>query len=88
LATTNSLAKFKTDKDQLQPLSCCDVVEINRDCELCKLGQIKKLLKTRIKKHCNDIKKSDILSVISNYRLEYNHDFDWEGILEILDKGS
>jgi len=35
LATINFLAKFiKTGKDQLDPLSCCDVVEINcRNCD-------------------------------------------------------
>jgi len=48
------------------------------------VGQTKRLLKTRIKEHVNDIKKSGSPSVISNHRLSHNHDFDWEGI-RILD---
>jgi len=48
------------------------------------MGQTKRLLKIRIKEHVNDIKKSGSSSVISNYRLSHNHDFDWEGV-RILD---
>jgi len=48
------------------------------------VGQTKRSLKTRIKEHVNDIKKSGSPSVISNHRLSHNHDFDWEGVC-ILD---
>ena len=42
-------------------------------------------LKTRINEHKNDInKKSRNLSVISEHRLQFEHDFDWTNI-KILD---
>jgi len=40
---------------------------------------------TRIKEHMNDInKKSDMPSVISSYRLQEYHEFDWNDV-HILD---
>jgi len=78
-SSVNSLNKFiKTGKNKLNSLSCCDVVyKINcQDCDASYVGQTKKLLKTRIKEHINDIKKSGSLSVIFNHRLSHNHDFD------------
>jgi len=42
-------------------------------------------LKTRINEHGQDInKKSGNFSVVTEHKLEYGHDFDWNGV-EILD---
>jgi len=88
-STYNSLSKFiKTGKNQLNQSSCCDVVyQINcRDCEAGYVGQTKRLLQTRIKKHFKNIKKSlGLPSVISDHRLEYNHQFKWNEV-RILDE--
>jgi len=46
----------------------------------------KKQLGTRLKEHMLDIrKKNGLLSVVSNHRLEYNHDMNWNeaAILDI-----
>jgi len=82
-SSVNSLNRFiKIGKDKLNSLCCCDVVyKINcQDCDASYVGQTKKLLKTRIKEHVNDIKKLGSPSVISNHRLSHNHDFDWEEV--------
>jgi len=77
----NSLQKYiKTGKDKLNPDSCCDVAyKINcHDCEASYVGQTKRSLKTRVKEHVLDIIiSSRSLSVISDYRLAFNHDFNW-----------
>jgi len=78
-SSVNSLNRFiKIGKDKLNSLCCCDVVyKINcQDCDASYVDQTKRLLKTRIKEHVNDIKKSGSPFVISNHRLSYNHDFD------------
>jgi len=66
--TKNSLQKYiKTGKDKLNPDSCCGVVyKINcHDCEASYVGQTKRSLKTRVKEHVLDIKKSSgSLSII------------------------
>jgi len=65
----------------LEPLSRNNIVyKINcRDCKSTYVGQTKRNLKTRVKEHQNNInKKTGNLSVISEYRLEKNHDFEWE----------
>jgi len=52
------------------------------------VGQTKRRLCTRIKEHIADIKKKNgLLSVVSNHRLEYNHEMNWSGVA-ILDKES
>jgi len=49
------------------------------------VGQTKRQLKTRFKKHNNNIKLNSFkCSVISEYILKYSHIFDWENI-KILD---
>jgi len=78
-ATTNSLHKYiKTGKDQLSSGSCFGVVyKINcQDCEANYVGQTKRSLKTRVKEHFVDIRSSSSLSVVSDHRLTFNHDFD------------
>jgi len=50
------------------------------------VGQTKRQLGTRLKEHMSDIKKKNgLLSVVSNHRLEYNHDMNWSeaAILDI-----
>jgi len=48
------------------------------NCDNSCVGQTKRQLSTRLKEHMSDIrKKNDTLSVISNHRLEYNHDMNW-----------
>jgi len=48
------------------------------NCDMSYVGQTKRQLCTRIKEHMSDIKKKNgLLSVISNHRLEYNHDMNW-----------
>ena len=49
------------------------------------MGQTKRLLKTRLQEHKNDIKKVSSQSVITRHRLELNHDFNWEQT-KILDE--
>lgn len=56
-----------------------------RDCNVTYIGQSKRQLGTRIAEHKNDIKKSSNYSVISEHRLNCNHDFNWENV-EILDE--
>jgi len=49
------------------------------------VGQTKRQLGTRIHKHIKDInKKSGVLSVISDHRLDYDHDMNWNEV-EIVD---
>jgi len=46
------------------------------DCDASYIGQIKKQLRTRIKEHNSDIKKKNgSPSVITEHRLNLNHDF-------------
>jgi len=78
--TTNTLQKYiKPGKDNLNPESSCGVVyKINcHDCDASYVGQTKRSLKTRVKEHIMDIKKSSgSHSVISDHRLTFNHDFN------------
>lgn len=56
------------------------------DCDSSYVGQTKRKLNTRIKEHRADIKKrSGSPSVISQHRVEYGHDFEWDNI-KILDR--
>jgi len=48
------------------------------NCDMSYVKQTKRQLGTRIKEHMSDIKKKNgILSVVSNHRLEYDHDMNW-----------
>jgi len=78
----NTLNKFvKRDKDKIDPKSHNEVV-YKIDCLNCSssyVGQTKRQFRTRLKEHMSDInKKNDVLSVVSNHRLEYNHDMNWD----------
>jgi hypothetical protein len=81
---------IRSGKHALDPFLCQNVVyQINSiDCEASYVGQTKRRLKTRVQKHCNDIKTSGgSPSVISNHRIEKNHNFDWKRV-KILDSKS
>jgi len=70
-------------KDVLEVLSHQDVVYKIKcnDCEATYIGQTKRQLKTRIHEHVIDInKKSGSLSVISNHRLENDHEMNWNEV--------
>jgi len=84
----NTLKKFfNFGKDPLYSSSHNDVVyKIScQNCEATYVGQTKRQLKTRILEHSADIKKeSGPPSVISNHRINDDHDFNWTDI-KILD---
>ncbi|KYN09517.1 hypothetical protein ALC57_18364 [Trachymyrmex cornetzi] len=70
-------------KDRLSNLQQKNVIyKINcKDCDASYVGQTKRTLKTRVKEHKNDIRKSNgNLSVLSEHRLELNHEFDWDDV--------
>jgi len=55
------------------------------DCDASYIGQTKRQLRTRIKEHLSDIrKKTGSPSVITEHRLNHNHDFEWDNI-KIID---
>jgi len=91
----NTLRRYiKYGKDSLDPtVTRQDIVyKIScHDCEASYIGQTKRQLRTRINEHISDInKKSKLPSVISNHRLEFRHDFEWNNIkwTELLDNES
>jgi len=78
---------IKCGKDELDSMSHHGVVyKIScHDCEASYIGQTKRQLRTRIKEHNSDIKKKiGSPPVISEHRLKFNHDFQWDNI-KILD---
>ncbi|XP_011858290.1 PREDICTED: uncharacterized protein LOC105555858 [Vollenhovia emeryi] len=71
---------IKKGKDKLDNLKQTEIVyRIEcRNCDACYVGQTKRHLATRIKKHQSNIRKnSDNHSVVSKHRESLNHDFDW-----------
>jgi len=85
----NKLNKFiKVHKDPLPFLSRSNVVyKINcLDCDASYVGQTRRLLKQRIEEHRNHIRRDTTqTSVITDHRLKFSHEFDWENV-EILDE--
>jgi len=85
----NKLNKFvKVHKDPLPVASRPNVVyKINcQNCDASYVGQIKRILNTRISEHRNHIRRnSPQASVITDHRLEFNNEFDWDNV-EVLDK--
>jgi len=81
---SHTLSNFiKCGKDGLDIMSHRGVVyKIScHDCDASYVGQTKRQLRTRIKEHISDIrKKNDSPSVISEHRLNLNHDFDWQNV--------
>jgi len=85
----NKLNKFiKVHKDHLSTFSRSNVV-YKIDCSNCDasyVGQTKRLLKDRIGEHRNHIKRnSNQISVITNHRINCEHEFDWNGV-RVLDE--
>jgi len=85
----NKLNKFiKVHKDPLPFLACSNVVyKINGlHCDFSYVGQTRRLLKQRIEEHRNHIRRNTTqTSVITEHRLKYSHDFNWDNV-EILDE--
>jgi len=87
----NTLSRYIIrGKDKIDSMSQNDCVyKIScSNCDTCYVGQTKRRLETRLKEHKSDIKKKNgMLSVVSNHRLECNHEMNWSGVA-ILDKES
>jgi len=78
---------IKAHKDILPKLSNKNVVYklCCKNCDAFYVGQTSRQLKTRISEHHNYINKNiTTQSVITECRLLFNHDFDWEDV-KILD---
>jgi len=72
---------IKKGKDKLNANRNTEVVyKINcKNCNQAYIGQTKRHIETRIKEHRNNIRNtSGNQSVVTNHRLLYNHDFDWD----------
>jgi len=70
----------KKGKDKLETQRVTEIVyRINcKNCDKAYVGQTKRHLATRIKEHKNNIKNpSGNFSVITDHRLNFDHDFDW-----------
>ncbi|XP_039311308.1 uncharacterized protein LOC120359073 [Solenopsis invicta] len=84
----NKLSRFiKVQKDVLPKNRKKNVVYkiMCKNCDASYVGQTGRKLKTRITEHRNHIKwNTNSHSVITEHRLNFNHDFDWENII-ILD---
>ena len=50
------------------------------DCDVSYVGQTKRKVKTRIKVHKANIKKSKSSRTVVRHQLEYGHELDWENI--------
>jgi len=71
---------IKKGKDRLKDSQITEVVyKLNcKDCDKVYIGQTKRHLGTRIKEHFNNIKSTSNCSVVTNHRLAYNHEFEWD----------
>jgi len=72
---------IKSGKDKLDLQRVTEIVyKINcKNCDMAYIGQTKRHLGTRIKEHKSNIKNSSgNFSVVTEHRLNFNHDFDWE----------
>jgi len=85
----NKLNKFiRAQKDKLPLDSHSNVVyRIDcKDCEASYVGQIGRLLKTRINEHRKHINRNTTqTSVITDHRISLSHDFNWNSV-KILDE--
>jgi len=71
--------QLDSNKNVVYKLSC-------KNCDATYIGQTKRRLSTRVAEHRKDInKKTPNHSVITNHRLEFHHDFDWDNP-SILDR--
>jgi len=85
----NKLSRYiKAHKDSIPLTSRPNVVyKINcQNCEASYVGQTKRMLNTRIGEHRNHIRRNSTQSsVVTDHRLEFDHEFDWNNV-EILDE--
>jgi len=51
-----------------------------KDCDASYVGQTGRKLMIRIKEHKNHIRRSTTRSVITDHRLNDNHEFDWDNV--------
>ncbi|EZA55116.1 hypothetical protein X777_05294 [Ooceraea biroi] len=88
-SSLNKLQRFvKVQKDALPVSSNKDVVYriTCKDCDATYVGQTSRQLKTRTSEHRHHIRRNtNTHSVITEHRLNLNHEFDWENV-HILDK--
>jgi len=86
--SVNKLGRFiKVHKDPLQNTSKRNVVYkiLCKDCDASYVGQTGRQLNTRISEHRAHIRRNTTTnSVITDHRLNHNHDFDWNNI-RVLD---
>jgi len=78
---------IRVQKDRIEALSKKNVVyRIScSDCDATYVGQMKRKLSTRVTEHRNQINHKTIkMSVISEHRLNHNHEIDWKNV-KILD---
>ncbi|KYQ53643.1 hypothetical protein ALC60_02916 [Trachymyrmex zeteki] len=85
----NKIGKYiKVQKDKCPPTSKRNVVyKIScNNCDVSYVGQTGRQLKTRIAEHRNHIKyNTSTRSVITEHRLQYDHDFQWDNV-RVLDE--
>ncbi|XP_029672401.1 uncharacterized protein LOC115241033 [Formica exsecta] len=77
----------RVHKDVLPSASCTNVIYMINcaDCDASYVGQTSRRLQTRIGEHRNHIRRNTTVgSVITEHRLEFDHDFDWNHV-RILD---
>ncbi|KYM95312.1 hypothetical protein ALC62_14042 [Cyphomyrmex costatus] len=56
------------------------------DCDATYVGQTKRMLKTRVNEHHSHIRRNtSSRSVITDHRLQHNHDFEWNNV-KIMEK--
>ena len=81
--SVNKLGRFvRVLKDPLPAHEHCDVVyKISyKDCDASYVGQTSRLLKIRVAEHRCHINRNTIQhSMITDHRINYNHNFDWDG---------
>jgi len=83
--TLNRFIKRGKDKINLMAQNECVYKIKCSNCDTSYVGQTKRQLGTRLKEHKADFKKkSGSMSVVSNHRLDNNHEMDWNGVT-ILD---
>jgi len=70
---------IKKGKDRLTDSQLTEIVyKLNcKDCDKVYIGQTKRHLGTRVREHLNNIKNTSNFSVVTNHRLSFNHDFEW-----------
>jgi len=70
---------IKSGKEKLNTEKMTQVCKIDcGDCNLSYIGQAKRHLNTRLKKHKNNINKyNNFQSVVSHHKINNGHDFDW-----------